>query len=58
MKYEGNTGCKKKIKIPVPFKLIQMHEALERILIGLFPITLLMKVARLKEVREENLSLA
>jgi hypothetical protein len=37
-------GTNKEIKVPIPFKLIGMHEALERILIGLFLKTLLMKV--------------
>ena len=30
MKYEGKTECEKELKIPIPFKLIAMHEALEK----------------------------
>jgi hypothetical protein len=35
---------KEEIKVPIPCKLVGLHEALERILIGLFLKTLLMKV--------------
>jgi hypothetical protein len=35
---------KEEIKVPIPFKLIGMHEALEKNLIGLFLKILLMKV--------------
>ena len=27
---DGKTECEKKLKIPIPFKLIAMHEALEK----------------------------
>ena len=30
MEYEGKTECEKELKIPIPFKLIAMHEALEK----------------------------
>ena len=30
MKYEGKTECEEELKIPIPFKLIAMHEALEK----------------------------
>ena len=30
MRYEGKTEYKKGLKIPIPFKLIAMHEALEK----------------------------
>ena len=30
MKYEGKTEREKELKIPIPFKLIAMHEALEK----------------------------
>ena len=30
MGYEGKSECEKELKIPIPFKLIAMHEALEK----------------------------
>jgi hypothetical protein len=41
------------IKLPIPFKLMGMHEALERILIGLFLKTLLMKVVNPRVLRKD-----
>ena len=56
MKYEGKIECEKELKIPIPFKLVAMHEAPKRILIGLFLKILLMKKVNQKVVRGEILN--
>jgi hypothetical protein len=46
---------KEDIKVPIPFKLVGMHEALEKNFIGLFLKTLLMKVVNLRVFIEDLL---
>jgi hypothetical protein len=45
------------IKIPIPFKLLGMHEALKKNFIGLFLKTLLMKVVNPRVSRKDLLKL-
>src|SRR3954462_11559599 len=47
------TKPREEFKIPIPFKLVGMHEALKRILIGLFLKILLMKVVNQREMRRD-----
>ena len=45
------------IKIPIPFKLVAMHDAIEKILIGLFLKTHLMKVVNPREMIKDPLKI-